>query len=127
MARARTRSLPELEKAVYALVERICDVGQEVLDLEEDPTVPAAAAAALPSAAVILAAAARTLLNPLRNDVPREGQVSARVRRSRVGWLEWRRRTRDRVDLEKRDGPEAVGRRPPARVLSRGDPLPPYQ
>ena len=40
MATAATRSLPELERAVYALVERICDVGHEVLDLEEDPAAP---------------------------------------------------------------------------------------
>ena len=126
MATAATRSLPVVERAVYALVERICDVGHEVLDLEEDPAVPAASAAALPSAAVILAAAARTLINPLRNGVPREGQVSTRVRRNRVRVWEWRERIWDRVDSGRNNGPGTVGPRPPARMLSWGDPLPPY-
>ena len=122
-----TRAPPELRGALYALAERICDIGQEVLDLEEEPATPFATASALPSAAVILAAAARTLLSSVREAAPREGGVVGVNRRRQDRTLQWRARIQDGIILERSHGPRSVGRSPRTRVLSRNDPLPPYQ
>ena len=124
---SETRVPPEIRGALYALAERICDIGQEVLDLEEEPATPSATANALPSAAVILAAAARTLLSSVREAAPREGELAGVNRRRQDRTLRWGAGVQVGIILERSHGPRSVGRSAPARVLSRSDPLPPYQ